>query len=410
MTKIGLFGGTFDPLHNGHYELVHAAVRHGLERVIVMPSGRPPHKTGEAVSMAGYRFEMASRAFAGQPHITVSDLEIRRPGPSYTLDTIRLIREKLSEGEELVLVCGSDVLDNIEKWHDPAGIMAACPLLVAQRGGSKAEENQLGADKLRQRYHARIHFFDAPEIEISSSQIRQTLQSGGDFGSLLPDAVVKIINKNGLYRYQDELNSLDMTVWQCFYEIERLLWPVLSRKRLLHSLNVLVYALHLARVHGVPPEQTGITALLHDCAKCLTEEKTARYARKSGIDSLMDPALAHGPAGCHLAGERFKISDPAILRAILYHTTGCGGMSKMERIIFIADKVEPARPYPNLEEIRRLAETDLDNAMLVCLREIDLFLERENLKSHPLAQEARDDCIRRLAEKKKHEADHDTII
>jgi nicotinate-nucleotide adenylyltransferase len=400
MTRTGLLGGTFDPLHNGHYELAQAALRHGLDRLIVMPAGRPPHKADEVVSMAGYRFEMASQAFSGQTGVTVSDMEIMHPGPSYTLDTIDRLRQNLLPGDELILVYGSDVLATIEKWHKPADILAACPLLLAQRGGGSDLADQAKAEQLRRDYGARISFFAAPKIDLSSSQIRLAIQKGENCHTFLPEKVEKFISRNGLYRYQEELNALDVATWQRFYEIERLLWPLLSKKRLLHSLNVLVYALHLAVIHDVSPEKTGIAALLHDCAKCLPEQEIARYACETGERSLLDEALAHGPAGCRLAGEVFAIDDPSILRAILYHTTGCAGMGKLEQIIFIADKIEPARPYANLAAIRALAETDLDQAMLVCLKEIDVFLQRENLHSHPLTSEARADCSSRLADRK----------
>ncbi|HBP38447.1 MAG TPA: hypothetical protein DD640_06850 [Clostridiales bacterium] len=114
-----------------------------------------------------------------------------------------------------------------------------------------------------------------------------------------------------------------------------------------------------------------------------------QYAALAGDRSLMDDELAHGPAGAWMARQQYQIADPAILQAIQYHTTGCRGMSKLDKIIFIADKVEPARTYTHLSEIRRLAETDLDRAMLICLREIDSFLIREKLTPHPYTNEAR---------------------
>ena len=102
---IGLFGGTFDPLHNGHLSLVDSALASGLvQRLIIMPTGSPPHKKNQVVSMAGYRYEMVCQTFKNWPAVEISDLEIRREGPSYTVDTVKQLPADLSPGDELVLI------------------------------------------------------------------------------------------------------------------------------------------------------------------------------------------------------------------------------------------------------------------------------------------------------------------
>ncbi len=390
--RIGLCGGTFDPLHIGHQKLIQAAMQSGqIDRIIVMPAGRPPHKQNEVVSMAGYRFEMACQAFAGQPAITVSDLEILRPGRSYTLDTIHQLKSQLPDNSELILIYGSDILFDLEKWHKPAEILAACPLLLASRGGIENKESLAKAAELQARFKAKISFFEAPNLDLSSTKIRQAVSDNLPYQQWLPERVAKFIAKNGLYRYQDELADITPELWQRFYDLERQIWPFLNRKRLLHSLNVMIYALHLAKVHGVSREQAGIAGLLHDCAKCLPSPEVLKYASQAKDPSLLGDELAHGPAGAWLCQERYGIVDPAILRAVHFHTTGCGGMTTLDKIIFIADKVEPARTYENLAEIRRLAEFDLDQSLAICLQEIDSFLIREKLTPHPYTKDARDD-------------------
>jgi len=382
--RIGLFGGTFDPVHVGHVALAEAALAAGnLARMIVMPAGQPPHKTGQVVSMAGYRYEMCCQAFAGQPQFEVSDLEILRAGPSYTLDTIRQIKQQLPAEAELFLVYGSDILHDIEKWHQPAAIMTECALLLGMRGGSSQSVSKAKAADLCARYNARITFFDAPEIELSSTVVREAVTAGHSFHSWVPEKVARTINKHNLYLHQSDLMAVSKSLTDQLNVLERQIWPLLDRKRLLHSLNVMVYALHLARIHDVDLTQASVAALLHDCAKCLSRHETQEYARMMGDDALLDRELAHGPAGAWLARERFGVIDPAILRAIHYHTTGSPGMTRLDKIIFIADKVEPARTYDHLEEIRRLVEFDLDAALKITLSEINLFLKREKLKPHP---------------------------
>lgn len=394
--KVGLLGGTFDPLHNGHFTMASAAITlGGIDRLIIMPSGRPPHKAGEFVLPAAYRSEMASLAFSDQLGIEVSSLEIIRPGRSYTIDTIQQLKKELPPDDELILVYGSDILNDIEHWHQPAAIMAACPLLLASRGGFDHQGSLIKAQELAHRYGARISFFAAPEIEMSSSKIREAVQGNQEWQDYVPEKIAKFINRHQLYRHQDELAALPPELWHQLADLERQLLPMIDKRRLIHSLNVMLYALHLAIKHGIDPQQTGIAALLHDCAKSLPKKEVIEFAILAGDPSLAVDELAHGPAGAWLARTKFGIDDPVILHAINFHTTACSGMTPLDKIIFIADKVEPARTYENLNEIRRLVEFDLDAALRVCLGEIDCFLQREQLPPHPYTRHASDELDQR---------------
>lgn len=394
--KIGILGGTFDPLHDGHTTLADSALKSGLiDEIRVVPAGIPPHKRNEFISMAGYRYEMAWRAFSGQEHIFVSDLEIVRPGPSYTLDTARQFKKKQPD-DEWFLIFGSDILKDIERWHQPEALLSEFPLLLADRGGIADSESRKLASELTKRFGARIHFFDMPSIDLSSTMIRRLAASGEPIDAYVPEAVARVIEKNGLYRWHDEMESLDPMLWEELRLLEQRLWRLLKRKRLLHSLNVLMYGLHLALRHQVEARQTALAALLHDCAKCLPEKHQLVLARKANDPALLDLSLAHGPAGAVLAKERFGVDDQAVLRAIHFHTTGCAGMSKLDQIIFVADKVEPARTYAHLEDIRRLVETDLDEATLRCLEEMSLYLTQNKIKVHPYSLQAIDELNQRI--------------
>ena len=380
----GLFGGTFDPLHNGHISLVKAAMASGeIDRMIIMPAGTPPHKPNQKVTMAGYRYEMAWQGFAKMPGIEISDLEIKRVGPSYTLETVRQLKADFLGESGLMLVYGSDILTEIEKWYKPAELLAECPLLVANRGGHNREQDLKNSQKLTANYGAQIRFFQAPSIDLSSSMIREAIDQGKPYQHWLPEMVVRTIRRHGLYSRQSALDLLTPELRETLAGLERRIWPLLDRKRLLHSLNVMAYSAHLAARHQVDMGKACIAALLHDCAKCLPSQELQELAWRAGDPSLLDNELAHGPAGAWLARHRFDITDPEILRAIHFHTTGCAGMSNLDKIIFITDKVEPSRTYDNLDEIRRLAEFDLDASLRICLNEIGYFLKRENLQTHP---------------------------
>lgn len=389
MLNVGLIGGTFDPFHNAHFDLVRSAWQTGaLDRLVVMPSGRPPHKLGQSVSMAGYRYEMTRRGLRDFHPVEVSDLEIRRPGRSYTLDTVTALGKVLPEDSRIILIYGSDILLDLEKWYHPEAILAACPLLLALRGGYERTGCQKIADRLKENYGARISFFDMPQQTLSGSQIREMIQRGESCLDLLPASVYRFIRKNGFYRHDDGFSRLDPDFRAKLSDLECQLWPYLATKRLIHSLNVMNYAIDLAPRYGLPVEKTAIAALLHDCAKCLPEADLMDYACKAGDMNLLQPELAHGPAGAWMARQVFGIDDPAILRSIHFHTTGCADMTDLDKVIYIADKIEPGRNYADLEPIREAARTNLDQAMLICLSEVEKYLERTDKPSHPYAQDA----------------------
>ncbi len=136
MLRIGICGGTFDPFHNGHMALISAALDSGrIDRLLVIPAGDPPHKQHEPVMPAIYRYEMTRKSLRDIPSTRVVDLEILKEGRSYTLDTIRMVRAEYQEPTEIYLIYGSDIIYDLEKWHEPEALLAECTMLLAIRGG-----------------------------------------------------------------------------------------------------------------------------------------------------------------------------------------------------------------------------------------------------------------------------------
>ncbi len=384
MKRVGLCGGTFDPLHNGHVALVKAAVDSGqIDQCFVMPAGRPPHKQHQIVSPAAYRLAMVEKAFAHMPAVVVSDMEIHQKGRSYTLDTVKRLLPKLEPDSELVLIYGSDILIDLEQWHQPQDILNLCPLLLARRGGYDPLQMDRLADKMRQKFKARIDFFDCPELDVSSHAIRDDITRKKPWRHQVPEAVGRFIEYHGFYQYAGDLDRIEPAIWHQLLDYETRIWPLFTRKRLLHSLNVMLACLHLAMIHKVPLEKAGLAGLIHDCAKCLPRKEQMELAKKSGDDSMLEQDLAHAPAGMVLAREQLNVTDEDVLRAIFCHTTGCPEMSPLAMILFLCDKIEPSRHYERLQPIRDLAEKDLRQAMLLCVEEINLFLVRSKLAPHP---------------------------
>ncbi len=389
MLRIGICGGTFDPFHNGHMALISAALDSGrIDQLLVIPAGEPPHKQNDPVMPAIYRYEMTRKSLRDLPCTRVIDLEILKEGRSYTLDTVRMVRAEFAEPTEIYLIYGSDIIYDLEKWHEPEALLAECTMLLAIRGGDDEERVAKLASKLNQKFNAKIELFKAPKLEISSTEIRERIIAGKSWKKFLPGPAASVISDNRFYDLISSLEKLSSEERALVGKLERNLWPWMTHKRLLHSANVMLYAIYLAELHGLDLYQAAAAGLLHDSAKCLQHDHLMEYAARADDDQLMQEELAHGPAGVVMAREIFGIEDEKILNAIHYHTTGRAGMDKLEQIIFLADKIELGRTYQDLEPIREAAVTDLDRAMLICLTEVESFLRRSSRPSHPYALEA----------------------
>ena len=187
--KLGVLGGTFDPIHIGHLILAQEAyIELGLERVIFVPAANPPHKDPRTVSPAHHRFRMVELAVEGDPRFYVSDLELKRPGKSYTVDTLRYLKE-LWPGSELFLLIGADNLRELPTWKDYEELFLLSEVVVAHRPGAEPEGEL--ADRVR--------FLPIPMVSISASWIRERVAEGKPIRYLVPQEVERYIREHGLY-------------------------------------------------------------------------------------------------------------------------------------------------------------------------------------------------------------------
>ena len=200
MAKIGLFGGSFNPIHVGHLTIAEEALRvKGLDRVIFIPSGDPYMKDPSQLAPREARLEMTRRAVAAAADFfDVSDLEIRREGPSYTSETLQAFRA-LYPGDELFLILGADSILEIDRWRDPERIFAAATILALTRGGVPLEAVQKAAAGLRERYGARIELLLTVSINLSASEIRSWIRTGHAYRHLVTEPVYRLIREQGLY-------------------------------------------------------------------------------------------------------------------------------------------------------------------------------------------------------------------
>lgn len=196
--RVAVFGGSFNPIHVGHLIVAEeAAERLGLDRVIFVPAGQPPHKGAEGMAPAAARLEMVRRAIAGNPRFAASDVEVRRPGKSFTVDTLGALRKRLPAGTELFLVIGEDAAADLPGWREPRRILElARPVVAAREGAARGAVARLRRMMPRGRGPETV----AVRVDVSATELRSRIASGRSVRYLVPEAARRVIERRGLYR------------------------------------------------------------------------------------------------------------------------------------------------------------------------------------------------------------------
>ena len=202
--KIGILGGTFDPVHLGHLSIANAAMDHaGLERVLFIPAGQPRLKQAQPSASVSHRIEMVGLAIQGNPKFRVCDIEARRPGPTYSVDTLEELSVKLGPGTDLFFILGMDVLGHLDHWKDPERVLKLCRLLVLDRPGQE-DFDWPGFYSRVPQAEGRVQIVAAPAVDVSGTELRRRSSKGEPLTGQTPDAVAKYIRENGLYLKERE--------------------------------------------------------------------------------------------------------------------------------------------------------------------------------------------------------------
>lgn len=373
--RIGILGGTLDPVHNGHVEIALAAMEQlGLDGVMLMPAGDPPHKP--RVTARQDRMQMARLAAEMHPGLSASDVEISREGVTYTVDTLSALSVE-RPGDAWTYIIGADTLNVLESWREFPRVARLCDFAVINRPGCDVELAKLRAKAVSECYGTRVALLPLSGPALSSTTIRRQVAAGEDISGSVPAPVAEYIREKGLY-------LCDYSEAQILEKLRATLTP----RRLAHTMGVAETAERLAPMCGVDPRRARLAGLLHDCAKSmpLDQMRALVAERLPDLDQaeLETRQILHAPAGMILAQDEYGVRDPAILSAIRKHTVGAGDMSPMDALIYVADFVEPGRePFPGLEKARRLAEKDIYRAMLCCAELTARHLRAHGQDIHP---------------------------
>ena len=377
--RIALFGGTFDPIHNGHIDLARRFARLlSLDRVILMPTFVPPHKLRCEMAPAIDRLAMCRLACAPYAELEVSDLEINRRGASFTVLTLEQLHRQYPDSE-LFLLTGADMFLTLGTWYRFADIARMATLCAAPRDTADAAVLRTYARELEaQGARCEVAEFTLPAW--SSTDVRERLRRGEDVRDRIPQAVAEYIAAHDLYTQNKQYRDME----EQYIDIIR---GRLTPRRFEHSLSVARQAEYLAKKYGSDPDKARVAGLLHDILKDTDGDSQLQILKDFAI--LLDaveqqaPKLWHARAGAVFLEHILGSTDREILDAVRYHTTGRAGMTLPEIVLYLADFTSADRDYPDVDVMRKLTEEDIDAAMRYALAYTIEDLEAQGRPVHP---------------------------
>ena len=366
--KIGIYGGSFNPPHLGHLAAAESAAKYlQLDKLILIPAGIPPHKAlsadepGKAHRLAMTRLMGEQAALDTGVEVEVSAMEVEREGKSYSVDTVREIHEQYP-GAELWLLMGTDMFLTFQYWYRPEEIVKYAGICAFGRTEKDGEE--LFAPQrafLGEKFPgSRIVTMTLPNlVDVSSTELRERIPRGETEGLLAP-AVLGYILREHLYGTNLDLKRLTLE------ELRPIALSYLKAKRIPHVLGTEQTAKALAEKYGADVKKARFAALLHDATKRLSMEEQLAMCEHYHIelDELEKKALKllHAKTGAALARDMYG-ADDEIYNAILWHTTGKANMTLLEKVIYLADYIEPNRDFDGVEDLRKVVWEDLDKGL-----------------------------------------------
>jgi len=389
--NIGVYGGTFNPPHLGHLGAARFVMEAlALDKLLFVPTLCPPHKPlPPGTPPPEIRRLLVEEAVdSGFPDgkAEVCTLELEREGTSYTADTLRSLGEQYP-GDTLWLLVGEDMFFTLQDWKRPEEIMTRASICAfARRPETQMARLREQADVLTRRCGARVEIVSPPVFPISSTELRALLAEGGG-REYLPSNVYGTILLRRLYGTHADLKHLPLA------DLRACSYAMIRAKRIAHVRGTEEEAVRLAARWGADKEAAARAAILHDCTKYHSMESHLRLCEKYGIvlDKLERKAekLLHAKTGAAIARDWFGVSDD-IYEAIYWHTTAKANMSVLEKIIYMADYIEPNRSFPGVERLRALAYENLDEAVRTGCELSIREMEERGRMVHPNTIQARE--------------------
>ena len=385
MERIGIFGGTFNPVHIGHIQAAkQARTALHLDRVLLIPDHIAPHKELPAGSPTPQqRLDMLRIAVQDCPGLEISDIELRREGVSYTYLTIQELK-RMYPHDQLVLLMGTDMFTSFDSWRNPEEILKNASLGVFCRGDKKEKQAIAAQTERMEAMGAQVELAHNDVIAISSTQMRRLL-AFRCAGSFLPEGVLEYIREYRLYNTRAQWKNLPMEA------LEPIVLSLLNPNRVAHVLGCRDTAVALAKRWGADETDAARAGILHDITKAIDGPLQLTLCEAYGkiLDdfSRKYPKTLHALTGS-LVAERIFGENKAVVDAIAYHTTGKADMNLLEMIIYVADYMEPNRDFPGVETLRQLAFSDIQAALRLGLEMTMEHLKEQGSEVSPASREA----------------------
>lgn len=331
--KIGFYGGSFDPIHTGHLILAdQLTYEAGLDKVIFVPDYVSPNTSHEMKADAQNRFELIKLAIKDNPKFEVSDYTLKQEKVCYMDETMAYFHKQYPN-DELYIITGQDSFMRIRLWHNYEDLLMQNNFLIGKRPGSNTKELfGLFKELFAQFKGLNMEFFDIPEMDVSSLTIQNKLKVGKSVKYLLPEECIDYINKNNLYE-------------SLLPKLKAYVKAHVKESRYKHTEGVVKTARELAIRYDADLKKAEIAAWFHDACK----EEADNFE--------------HGPLAAEKIQTLFNVHDEEIISAIKSHTLGHVGMGKLDKILYVADSLEPSRDYPGIQELRDTMYKDLDLAL-----------------------------------------------
>lgn len=377
LRKIGIMGGTFDPIHNGHMIIAQEVLEHfKLDKILFIPNGNPSHKKASHLSSKKNRYNMVKLAILDNPNFQINDIEYKSEKPNYSYNTISSLKELYSDSEFYFIVGDDSILD-ILNWYNSSQLLTLCKFIVVNRPNCNNDAVSEQINLLTLNYGAQILRIDHLGFDISSTNIRNRIYQNRSIKYLVPPIVEDYIRKKELY-----YNCLTIPKSEQKH-IEKLVASKMSSKRFSHTLGVKDLGLKLAFLHGIDMNKAYLGCIYHDFAK--EEDPSKDYPIYFDPFELTHPELKHGKIAAYLLEKSHDITDEDILNSIRYHTVGRPDMSDLEKLVYLSDMCEYGRgSSENFDLLRNLCFKDLNRAMYYSLLILKESLIHEKKKEiHP---------------------------
>ncbi|MCL2175260.1 MAG: nicotinate (nicotinamide) nucleotide adenylyltransferase [Treponema sp.] len=392
--RLGILGGSFNPVHVGHLFLADTVIsKLKLDRIVFVPANKSPFKLDNTMESSADRLTMLAATIAGDSRYAIDDCELRREGVSYTVDTVQDIIERYRPKGKPALIIGDDIANEFPKWRDSDKILQLADIVVARRIST-------AGNGLKVSYPHTI--IDNEAMDISSNMIRQRIKEESESGSstavvsggwrsLVPPAVRAIIEDKKLYGFHDDsigrergihVSSEDCTQ-SIIQRIETAACETLSMDRFLHSRNTALMAGDMCRRFGCDPAAGYLAGIAHDLAKQIDNKQMIKIVKNAKLEitdlEKEKPNLLHGKAASVLLRERFFIHNEDVIEAVACHTSGSENMGLLAKIVYIADKTESSRNIdPALREMCMTCN-DLDKTLYAVLEKTIIKLQAKKL-------------------------------